>query len=267
MNLAVIVVTYNNPKSELDNLKKSLLENGVEEKDIYFSNNAKKNVGYGGGINRVLKKILKDYEAFFILNPDVVVHKNCIQQLVKTLESDKSIGIVGPKILDSKGKIWSMGGKLDKKRYSGGLIGFGRSNDPSTSLRVKKVDFISGTAMLIRKEAIVEIGRFSLDYFLYYEDVDFCLRAIKHGYKLVVNPQAVITHHASSTVKKNSPIMRYYMARNHMWTVEKYGPLQVKLHELLRLPKTIWKARDRKYERMGLRDYFLRKKGRNDYWG
>lgn len=265
MNIAAIVVTYKDASRELENLKKSLLQNGLKEEDIYFSDNTKKNLGYGGGINRILKNILKKYDAFFILNPDIILGRNCLNSLIEILKGDARIGIVGPKILDGSGKLWSLGGELDKTRYSGGLIGYGKKNG-STLLtnKINHVDFISGTAMLIRKEVFEKIGLFAEDYFLYYEDVDFCFRARQAGFDLAINTNAVITHFASRTVGKDSPQMLYYLARNHMLFVERFASLQVKLHELFRLPKTVYQ--ERKYGRLGIRDYFLRRFGKHDYW-
>src|SRR5579859_7598682 len=148
--IAVVIVTYKNSKIELEKLEKSIMMNGVEIKSIYFLNNIKENLGYAGGINRILKKILSKYNYFFIVNPDVVLHKNCIARLVKILKNDTKVGIVGPKIVDNNGRIWSLGGELDKKRYSGGLIGYGRlSEEPKEN--IIPVDFVSGTVMLIKK--------------------------------------------------------------------------------------------------------------------
>lgn len=263
--VATIIVTYKNTPQSLEGIENSLSTNGMDKKDIYFSDNTKNNLGYSGGINRILKKILHKYDYFFIVNPDVIIKKDCLTLLVKALEKDKTIGIVGPKILQEAGKIWSLGGVLDKKRYSGGLIGYGKSDIKNNETK-KSIDFISGTAMLINKNVFETIGFFAEEYFLYYEDVDFCLRAQKAGFNLAICPDAEITHFASSTIGINSPVQQYYMARNHMWIVEEFAPFSVKLHEFLRLPKTLFQARDKKYELLGIRDYFLRKKGRHDYW-
>lgn len=267
MKIATIIVTYKNSPKDLEGIEKSLLANGIAKNDIYFSDNTKENLGYGGGINRILRKILKQYDYFFIVNPDVIVHKNCVNLLHETLKKNPKVGIVGPKILDEKGNIWSIGGELDKKRYSGGLIGYGEKNGLTfLTTKVIPVDFISGTAMLIRKEVFEKVGLFVENYFLYYEDVDFCLRARKAGWEMAVSPQAAITHFASSTIGKNSPMQQYYMGRNHLYIAEAYGSFYVKLHELFRLPKTIYSARKKRYELLGIRDYLLRRKGQYDYW-
>lgn len=262
-SICVIVVTYRNPLKELERLKKSLLENGIKEEDIYFSDNTVENLGYSGGINRILKKVLKKYDYFFIVNPDVKVQKNCIKQLLETFEKDERIGIVGPKILGHEGKIWAVGGVVDNKRYSGGLGDFGKK-DKEYSKNFFECDYIPGTAMLIKREVFEKVGFFPEKYFLYYEDDAFSLSAKNVGFHLVTNPHAVVTHYESTVTGKGSPLMQYYLARNHLLFIEQYAPLFVKIREFIRLPKTLQESN--KYELLGIRDYFLRRFGKRDYW-
>lgn len=280
-NITSVILQYLHiDKQKLNRLVKSLLINtkvaivlqgGVGEVEVLEKLGAvvienKSNLGYAGGHNVGIRYALgRGAEYVLILNPDIDLHKNCVEEMLKTFKNNHNIGIVGPKILDQDGKIWALGGKLDKKRYTAGLIGYGQKD--SNNNRIIEPDFVSGTAMLVKKEVFEKIGLFREDYFLYYEDVDFCLRAKKAGFRLAINPKAKITHYASSTVGKNSPFMQYYMARNHLMLVERFGPLSVQIRELLRLPKTLYDARLKKYELLGIRDYFLRRFGKNDNWG
>lgn len=82
--ICVISITYKNPKEQILRLEKSLIANGIKKKDIFFADNEKDNVGYGEGINRIVRKQLKNYEYFFILNPDIFVHKDCIKKLLRS---------------------------------------------------------------------------------------------------------------------------------------------------------------------------------------
>lgn len=264
-SIAVISVLYKNPKEQVKKMVKSLLDNGIAKRDIFFIDNEKDNVGYGGGINKILKKQLIHYDYFFIINPDTLIHKGCIQQLLETCKLDKAIGIVGPKILDQDGRIWSAGGILDKKRYSGGLIDLGKK-DKIYDRPFYDVDYVPGTAMLIKKEVFEKIGFFAEDYFLYYEDNDFNLRAKKAGFRLVANPHAVITHFASTSTGQGSSLQLYYLKRNNMLFVERYAPIWVKLREIIRFPKTLYEVRGKKYELLGIQDYLVRRFGKRDYW-
>lgn len=263
--IAVISVLYKNPKEQVERLEKSLLANGIAKKDIFFVDNEIKNIGYGMAINKVVRRQMKNYDYFFIVNPDVTLHKDCLKRLLQTLEENPKIGIVGPKILDEKGKIWAMGGVINKKRYSGYLLDNGKK-DKNYIKNFYEVDFLPGTAMLVKKEVFQKAGFFDNKYFLYYEDDDFSFQTKKAGFRLVVNPYAVIIHYESTSTGKGSPLQRYYLTRNNMLFVERYAPLWVKIREVIRLPKTIYEIRNDKYDLIGLRDYLLRRFGKRDYW-
>lgn len=260
--IAAVVVTYKDPKEKLKKLEKALVQEGLHKSDIFFRVNDADNVGYAEGINKAIQKHLHEYDYFLILNPDIKIKKGLLSELLKTFTKGSHVGVVGPKIFDERGNIWSLGGELEKNRYSGGLMSYGRKD--TKRKEVVPVDFVSGTAMLVRKEVFEKIGLFAKDYFLYYEDVDFCLRARKAGFACVVNPKAEIIHFASSTTGKDSPLMQYYLARNHLLLIERFAPVRVKLRELVRLPKTLYESRA--FETLGIRDYFLRRFGKNDHW-
>ena len=100
---------------------------------------------------------------------------------------------------------------------------------------------------------------------MYYEDVDFCFRAKQAGFRVCIDTSAKIIHHASSTVGMNSPLMQYYLARNHFLFVENFASSNIKLREFIRLPKTLFEARKRKYELLGIRDYFFRRFYKKDF--
>lgn len=252
-DVAVITVTYKFPKDLLKNFILSLRSAGIKRKDIFIRDNTSDDIGYAAGLNKILKHQLKRYRYFFIVNPDIILDKECINKLLNVLKSRKDVGIVGPKILNKNGRVWSVGGVVDKRRYSAGL---------SKTLR-RNIDFVPGTAMLIKSQVFEKVGLFPEDYFLYYDEVDFCFRTKKLGFNIAIVPNAKIIHFESSTVGKSSPAMIYFMARNHLYFVEKFAPLGVKIRELVRLPKTVYQAKHNTYELAGIRDFFLRKTGNN----
>lgn len=227
-----------------------------------------RNFGFGTANNYGIKYHLeKGAEYIFLLNPDTSVGKNSIKILLKGIDKHKRYGICGPKIYSKDKIIWSCGGLLDKKRYSGGLIGLGEI-DGGQYEDIRKVDFVSGTAMLIKREVFEKIGFFSGEYFLYYEDVDLCFRARIAGYEAIYLPSADINHLGSATIVRNSPMHQYYMARNHLLFIEKYAPRKTFLREILRMPKTVYEHyyKKEKYAILGINDYLLRRFGKSGYW-
>lgn len=221
----------------------------------------KKNLGFSAGNNMGIEYALKKgADVVFLLNPDTTLPKNFLKNFTESTElllENSSVGIVGPKIYSEDGKIWSVGGKIDNKRYSAYLIGYGKEDVGQHNFELD-LDFISATAVFIKKEVFDRIGLLKEDYFLYYEDVDFCQRALEANFKLVIDPNISLVHNASSSVGKNSKLMQYYMARNHLLFLERFAPLKIKIREFIRLPKTIYQAKDRA-EVLGIRDYFLRR--------
>jgi len=258
--VAVITVIYKFPQKKVDVLIQQLTKQGISKKDIYIKDNTNDNIGYASAINTILRKILNKYDYFFIINPDLEIEKNCLSELLEVFKKDKKAGIVGPRSI--KDNTYIDGGSLDRVRYSS-ILKDQRLDRKKTKELYKEVTYVSGSAMLIKKEVFKKIGLLKEDYFLYYEETDFCLRARKAGFKMLINPEAIVKHRESETVGKESPAMDYYMARNHLLFLERFAPWYVKIHELLRLPKTLYQARKRKYELLGIRDYFLRRFGRN----
>jgi len=238
LTLACIIVHFGQDKylrQCLESLKKVEKENF--EVEIIVVDNNKKNLGFAGGANKGIKKALKNKNTqyIFLLNNDTIVEKKALTKLLKTAKKN-NVGIVGPKILSTQATLESLGGTLDKNRFSAILI---NPIHPISPIKPINLDFISGTAMFIKRAVFEKIPSFDERFFLYYEDVDFCLRARKAGFRLAVNPKAIVYHHHSASTGQNSSLKQYYLARNHLLLVEKHAPLKIKLRELLRLPKTL----------------------------
>ncbi|MCH8928787.1 MAG: glycosyltransferase family 2 protein [Candidatus Marinimicrobia bacterium] len=188
------------------------------------------NLRYAGGNNAAIKNELKgEASLFLIMNNDTIVKDNFLDFLVKTAESDQHIGIVVPKIYyyDDMGKIW----------YAGGFVNFFTGNIYHRGLRKTdtvgfdeggEVDYATGCCMLVKRAVFEEIGLFDEAY-LYTEDVDFCFRARKAGYKVVFEPQSFIWHKITSAysisfkiysrIKSNFRFFRFYAKWYHWLTI------------------------------------------------
>ncbi len=214
----------------------------------------KKNYGFARGINYGLKLAYEqNTDYILLLNDDTLLSKDFLKKLVN--ESEKNCYYIsGPLIKTANNTIWSLGGTIDKLRFSGGLIGYGQKNNISDKNQL--VDFISGTAMLVKREVFEKVGFMDEDYFLYYDDVDFCFRAKKMGYDSYIIPSSKIIHLETATIKKNSPAHYYHSAKSHLIFVFKRAPIVIKLRELLRLGKTV-------IELLNGTKFFQRK---YDYW-
>lgn len=186
------------------------------------------NLGFSAGVNYGIERA-RDLELILLLNNDTIVAPNFLTELVKTIQSDNTIGLVGGKIyyLDAaksdsvlyrQNKIWSAGGAINKLTKKAFHIG-DKKIDHGQYDQQREVEFLSGCCLLIRREVIEKIGLLDPDYFMYYEDVDFCLRAKAHAYKIVYSPKAIIWHKIRQVARKQ--FADYYRMRNHFVLLKK----------------------------------------------
>lgn len=199
----IIVVDNNSEDGTLEMLEKY-------KKDIQLIKN-RKNLGVGKGRNIGIKKAKGDYLIF--LDDDTYIANTTFKRIIKFMDENKEIGIVGPKILYPSGKLqesartfptplsllWR-GTFLSKffpnmKFYSNYLM-------KDKLNKVQEVDWVMGACLVIRRKAIEQIGMFDDQYFLVYDDVDFCFRAGKKDWKVVYYPDSLIYHYYARTSAK-----------------------------------------------------------------
>ncbi len=185
----------------------------------------KENLGFAGGNNQGIKLALEgNADYILLLNNDTVVEPDFLSKLVEAAEEDESAGIVGPLIyfFDERNKIWSAGGKITSHFTRGELIGY-QETDEGQYRAAEQVDYVSGTCLLIKAEVMKKIGFISEEYFLYYEDTNWCQRAKKAGWRCLLVPQARIYHKASRSTQEFSYPYIYYHSRNGLMFGEKFG--------------------------------------------
>ena len=214
--------TYKNTEIILvDNDSDDGIEEDVKKFDIYFIQTGK-NMGYSGGNNAGIKKALKsgaDY--IFILNPDTTIESDCIENIINGIEDNKA-DIAGPKIyFDGSKKIWYAGGIFDKENVIGSHRGVDEMDRGKYDIP-EETDFVTGAAMMVKRELFDKIGLLDERYFLYYEDADFCERAKIAGFKVFYIPDAVVNHENAVSSGLGSPLQDYYITRNRMLYASKF---------------------------------------------
>ncbi|MFW6126095.1 MAG: glycosyltransferase family 2 protein [Chloroflexota bacterium] len=184
-----------------------------------------RNYGCGEGYNRGILAAVErdDPEYVLVLNNDVVLDPGLLGELVAVAESDERIGVVGPKIYyyDYRGRkdiIWSAGGTL---HYWSPRIpyqrGVGREDGPEFSSR-RDVDWLSGAVLLVRPSILRKVGFFNPWYFYGAEDIELCLKARRHGARLLYVPTAMAWHKEGVAARKLGllhvdPAAYYYFVR------------------------------------------------------
>lgn len=160
-----------------------------------------RNLLFAEGNNAGLRRALDAGGRYMLLlNNDTEVDSRFASMMLSALQSDSNVGIVGPKILyyDDPGRIWYGGGDFFP------LLGVPRHQnirriDGSFTDGRRDTGYVTGCALLVRREVIEDIGLLDPHYIMYCEDVDFCLRARRAGWRCVYEPNAVVWHKVSSS--------------------------------------------------------------------
>jgi len=169
----------------------------------------KENLGFAEGNNVGIVNSTGKIIAFF--NPDAVADKNWLKILISAIDNQ-------PKIAAVTGKIYYLGNEYGKnavfctwsKLDPFSAIPTNFHNDEPISC----VDYLSGAAMIVRRDVLSEIGFMDKDYFLYFEETDLCARMIRAGYDLLYIPNAIVWHAVSPL--SNSENKTYFMERNRI---------------------------------------------------
>lgn len=230
-NYEIIVVDNNSRDDSAKKLKEYINSDG---RQIVFITN-ENNLGFAGGNNVGIKYVLEkskiDNEYILLLNNDTIVDPQFLSYLIKIGESDERIGILGPLIYyyDEPKRIQFGGGKIKKFMTRGVHIGLNEIDQGQFSdIDYNIVDYYTGCALMIKKEVIDKIGLMPEDYFLYYEDVDWNLKAKKAGYLSVIIPKSKIWHKVSRSAKQDSPSYIYYHSRNGLLLAKRNAPFFIR---------------------------------------
>ena len=179
----------------------------------------KENLGYTGGNNRGLRHALAqgaDYA--LLLNNDTEVAPDMLGRLVEAVESDSQVGLAGPTIYyyGQPDVIWSAGGMANWRHGSTTMVGVDEPDRGQFGVEPRTVDFASGCALLARSEVLKQVGLLDERFFAYFEEVEWCVRAARAGYKTVHVPAAHIWHKIAPSARAASPLAHYYMTRNRL---------------------------------------------------
>lgn len=182
-----------------------------------------KNYGFAEGSNIGIRFALNNLDSDYILllNNDTVVDKHFLEELLSLAESDKNIGFVGSKTYyyNKKNVIQLIGGgKLDFKRGIPFKIDLDEIDNAQYD-RYIEVDYIGGSCLLCKRNVIDQIGTLDPTYFMYWEDIDWCIRGHKAGYKSIYAFKSKIWHKIGVSSVSYHKI--YYHYRNRIYFMKK----------------------------------------------
>lgn len=232
--VSIISVNYNEPEetieflesvyqSDYPNFETIIVDNGSKRKiDDKLSEkypNLKtlihdKNLGFAGGNNLGIRIANGDYLVF--LNNDTLIPKDFISKMVLFIQENPMVGIASPKVVFPN-KIIQYAGtvKIHPLTGRGKRIGL-MEVDQGQYNKINETDLPHGAAMIVPKKIIKEVGEMPEDYFLYYEEHDWCTRIINAGYKMYYFGHTSVIHKESISVGQDSPLKVYYLNRNRI---------------------------------------------------
>lgn len=201
----------------------------------------KDNKGYAGNNNTGIQAALDaGADWVFVLNEDTLLADDCLTRLVQVGESDPTIGIVGPMVYhyDEPEVIQSAGGWLND-RWEAGHSGQNEV-DKGQYRQPRPVDWISGCAILVRREVIEQIGMLDERFFYYWEETEWCLRARIAGWQVMHVPAAHLWHKGVQRNYQPGPHVTYYNTRNRLLMMQKHNAsLAAWTHTWFQLSRTL----------------------------
>jgi hypothetical protein len=195
--------------------------------------NAKENLGFGKGHNLGVKNARG--EILWFLNPDTEIITDNIREVLKEFQKVESIGVIGPRLIDEAGEIqtWSAGTYPSIWDLVKNNLGFPASRRIWRSAEKKEADWVSGTALFIKKYLFQKLGGFDEKFFMYFEDIDLGKRVRKAGYKVIYFPVFKIRHFGGKSFKDNKLQKKYYHASQEYYFEKHFGKLKSSLVKLL----------------------------------
>lgn len=243
--IAVVILTYNAPADMLCSAVTSVLSGGGADHLIVVDNgsaaaeslalfpegrvhllNTGRNLGFAGGMNvGIGAAISAGADHIALLNDDMVVDPGWLEILVGELNRDPSLGAVQPKLLFAGRNpvtVNSLGVTIGRDG-AGTDIGYGEPDDGRFDAPID-LRCCTGGAVLLRVTMLSQIGLFDQRLFMYYEDVDLCLRGASAGWKFRCVPSARVWHIGSATADTMASTAVFHRERNRLWMLFRWAP-------------------------------------------
>lgn len=218
--------------SQSEQETRELIRDGFPQvKIIPFS----KNLGYAKIVNKGIKESRGEY--ILILNADIIITEKSVERLLEFIQDNPRVGIVGPQLLSFSNEVQNSCfrfptiGAIIARRTFLGKLSWGRKKiekflvNDLDNVSFRKVDWLQGSAMLIRREAIEKTGLLDERFFMYFEDTDWCRRFWHNGYQVVYLPIVQMFHYYYRVSKKFGGFLDIFFnkyTRLHLISAAKY---------------------------------------------
>lgn len=188
------------------------------------------NLGFAGGNNLGIKEATGRY--LFFVNNDTEFTPKLIDTLAAVFDMHPEVGVISPKLMYfDKPDMIQYAGYTSMNYYTcrNYCIGQFETDKGQYDNITAPTGYAHGAAMMVRREAIEKAGMMAENFFLYYEEYDWCDRIKKAGYQTWVDTSAIIYHKESVSVGKASGLKEYFMNRNRILFIRRNAPIQAQL--------------------------------------
>jgi GT2 family glycosyltransferase len=173
------------------------------------------NLGFARAVNIGAKYAIEHgATAVLLLNNDAVLLPDAMRNFADALARDSRLGVVTAKVFltEAPDRLWAVGGHFTGRRVDN--VGAGEKDVGAYD--DVQLDFVYGCAMLVRADVFRTLGGLDERFFLYYEDIDFCLRARDAGWEVRMAPDAHALHEGSKSTRGEPSLKVYHHARSRM---------------------------------------------------
>jgi len=234
-------IEYNREQIETGIYEKG---NGAKDGNQIVIIQSKRNYGFADGNNLGLQYILGqgDAEYVWLLNNDTVIEKDSLTYMVSFAESNASVGLVGAKLLyyDEPNRIQTLGGGNNVTwKNAGEWIKNNELENESNDQDFELTGYVCGASIFVKKNVIEDIGLLDPNFFMWVEEVEWCIRASKLGHKMAYCSKAKVWHKEGASTSKNHEksflgrkskrlslsrfvVTNYYGIRNQTYLVNKH---------------------------------------------
>ena len=175
-----------------------------------------RNSGFAGGNNVAIRPLVGNEGYIWLLNPDIVVQEDMLTQLISFAGAHHEQTIIGSvlKFYDHRESV---------HYYGGGRVRFGSATVSlvTTVEDIPRLDYISGGALMTKASNFRKLGLLPEEYFLYWEETDWCFRARQAGFELAVCTTAICYDKGGTTIGKGQ-LAEFFYTRNGLLFVSKY---------------------------------------------
>lgn len=187
------------------------------------------NGGYAAGMNMGIAALAKHYpDAVLLLTHECRLAPDALEVMVARMSENRRLGAAGPLLeyVSRPGVLWSAGGIIEARTWRPNHLGTDEESAGWAKKAPYPVRWLDGACLLLRWEAVQEVGGFDEKYFLYYEETDFMMKLAQLGWEVECVPPAIAGQDTCGTPE-------YFSVRNRLGFMSAHAPRRFLIREIL----------------------------------